>query len=187
MANAKGTAFITAVKFLRSQGERARSVLPEYLHDYLKVRILRALWYPEEDLLELIRAMAKLLPNPEAEAYRIMGEFTAQDHIEGAYAHLGLAGATDPAAIPRKAFTLWASMHDTGRFSMKLEGDEEAQVELEDFAVPSREMCTVVGGYLAGALGIAGLDDVRVEKKSCRTRGATRCLWRARWVLPPKP
>ena len=62
MARAKGTALIGAVKMLRKRKDEARALLPEALHRYLSVSVLPASWYPEEDLLKLIRALLEIMP-----------------------------------------------------------------------------------------------------------------------------
>ena len=83
MARAKGASLLGAVKWLRHDREAALRALPARLHPYLDARIQVASWYPEEDLLELIRALARILPANGADVYEQMGRFSARDQLAG--------------------------------------------------------------------------------------------------------
>jgi hypothetical protein len=181
MAKAKGTTLISSVKFLRQHRDAARALLPEALHRYLEERVIPTSWYPETDLLELIRATARLVPGAGADVFETMGRITAREHLEGTYAHL-VDGKGDPLSIPSRAFALWASQHDSGRITALLEGPDRVRIDVVDFAIPSREMCAVVGGYVVETLRLAGLPAPRGEKLCCRLDGADRCSWRCVWV-----
>src|SRR4029453_12144455 len=74
MGRAKGIALLDAVKFLRARRDDAGDVLAPELHKYLDEQIGTSSWYPEEDLVALIRAVAKLLPGPIDRALMMMGE-----------------------------------------------------------------------------------------------------------------
>jgi hypothetical protein len=50
-----------------------------------------------------------------------------------------------------------------------------------DFAVPSREFCTINGGYVGATFEISGCQDVRVQKLSCCVDGAAECVWQVTW------
>jgi hypothetical protein len=175
VAKAKGSTLIGAVKFLRRRRDEASALLPERLQHYLSERISEAAWYPEEDLLELVRATAKLIPGPAAETFALMGRATAQAHQEGVYAHLLEGGAT-----PAAGFALWSTMHDTGRLRTTREAPRRLRIDLVDYALPSREMCAIVGAYIEESLRMGGVS-ARVEKLECRVAGAGCCRWRCNW------
>jgi hypothetical protein len=179
MAKAKGSALVEAVRFLRRQREAARQVLPEALHPYLETRIQLAAWYPEEDLLGLIRALAKLLPGDPREALVAAGQATARQQSEGIYAHL-LGPAEDRLSLARRGFALWASQHDSGRLAIAFQGEGVVEVELRDYALPSPEMCLILEGYIDGMLRFAGLGVEGVAKDCCRVGGAATCRWTVR-------
>ncbi len=183
MAKAKGSTLLGVVKYLRREGEAARKVLPEALHPYLEKRISPASWYPEEDWLELVRAQAKLVRNPDGNVFETIGRWAVREHAEGVYTHL-LTGNTDSLALPRRLFALWASQHDTGRFVLTLEGENLARVDLVGYALPSAEMCQLLRGYLSEILRFAGLRNPTAEKSHCRLSGAERCSWRCTWEKP---
>jgi len=179
MANAKGTALVDAVKFLRSQREAARKVLPEALHGYLTERISEGRWYPEEHLLELLRAMVQLIPKPRTETLELLGRASARIHLDGVYEHL--APTSDRLAIPRRVFALWSTMHDTGRMSAHPLGETGMRLELADYALPSREMCTLLCGYHLEAFRDSGLPGLAVAEADCRCNGAALCAWEVSW------
>jgi hypothetical protein len=186
MAKAKGTTLLALVKFLRSQREAARAALPARLQHYLDDRIHVSSWYPEQDLLDLARVVGPMLGKTVADPYDVMGRVCARDHMEGAYAHL-FTGIGDPLALAPRAFALWATMHDSGRLESTPDPPDAVRVELVDFALPSREMCAIVGGYLAETLRLVGFVAERAEELSCRLEGAPRCSWRCRVAAGPKP
>jgi hypothetical protein len=175
MAKAKGTTLIGAVKFLRSRREEARRVLPEHLQHYLDETISTSAWFPENDLLGLIRAMLELISGPADETLEMMGRATARMHQEGVYAHLLEHGPTR-----NTTFALWSSQHDTGTLTVTEEGPCVNRVDLVDYATPSPEMCAIVGAYVNETIRMGGLN-AKTEEVACRRSGAERCSWRCTW------
>jgi hypothetical protein len=184
MANAKGASLVAAVKWLRRERAAALRALPERLHHYLEKQIQLASWYPEEDLLEVIRAVARTLPAAAAaDHYEQMGRFSAREQLSGVYRHLLEGG--DQFSLPRRGLVLWQSQHDSGRLAMTMEGPGVARVEIVDFALPSRELCGVLRGYTAEMFAMADLEVLTVAESACRLDGADRCAWRIRWAPEP--
>lgn len=175
MGKAKGTTLVGAVKFLRSRRDDAVDVLPAELHHYLGETIYPASWYPEEDLLELIRAVAKLMPGSERETYTLMGQMSARSHGEGVYSHLLEGGASRSGG-----FALWSSMHDTGRIDTERAGRRDLIVHLVDYGSPSREMCLLTEAYVLETLRMGGAAP-KSEKLACQLDGGDRCSWRCTW------
>jgi hypothetical protein len=182
MAKAKGTTIVGAVKFLRGRRAEALRLLDPRLHPYLDERIFPTSWYPERDLLELIRAVARLLPLPEARAFEEMGRQTAREHSEGVYAHL--AGG-DALQIGRRAFALWSSQHDTGRMSMERTGPGSARAEVLDFGHPSRELCAIVRGYMLETFRASGIANPQGREVACCCQGDPACAWEFTWQAAP--
>ena len=183
MASAKGASLLGAVKWLRRDRAAALRALPARLHHYLEKRIQVASWYPEEDLLELIRAVARTLPAGGGDVYEQMGRFSAREQLAGVYRHLLEGG--DQFSLPRRGLVLWQSQHDSGRLGMTIEGPGSARIDVVDFALPSRELCGVLRGYTAEMFAMAELKGLDVEKATCRLDGAERCSWRVRWTPVP--
>jgi predicted hydrocarbon binding protein len=177
-AQTKGTNLIDMVKFLRSKRDEARALLPERLHHYLEQQLNVAAWYPEEDLIALVRALARLLPGSKEDALARIGRLNARMHLQGTYAHL-LEGV-EPAMLPIRAVALWKTMHDTGEFRLAVEADH-AEAGLARFGHPSAEMCTMLGAYLSELFELAGVRDAKVEEVACCRRGSRDCRWRIEW------
>lgn len=174
MAKVKGTNLMAAVKLLRRHREHALGSLPAALHHYLDVRILPTDWYPEQDLVALLRAMAPLLRDAGADPFELMGRAALREHIDGVYEHL-LKG--ERRSLARRVATLWQTQHDTGRLAMIEQGPGRARWELTGYAQPSREMCGTIRGYVLEALTAVGFSDVRIAKAQCALDGADRCAW----------
>jgi hypothetical protein len=183
MAKAKGAALVGAVRWLRQNREAALRALPARLHPYLENRVQVASWYPEEDLLELIRAIARTLPAGTGDVYEQMGRFSAREQLAGVYRHLLEGG--DQFSLPRRGLVLWQSQHDSGRLAMTIEGPGTARIEIVDYAAPSREMCAILLGYTAEMFALAGMQQASVRKTACRIDGADRCSWRCTWNPAP--
>lgn len=178
MAKTKGTNLIGAVKFLRRNREAARAALAPALHHYLEERVLPTSWYPEEDLVALLRAMAPLLGDAPGNAYELMGRATLREHLDGVYERL-LKG--DRLTLARRVSTLWQMQHDSGRLTLTGTGPETARYELEGYGHPSREMCATIQGYLHEALVAAGFGSVEIRKSRCTLDGDPRCEWECAW------
>jgi hypothetical protein len=175
MGRAKGIAILDAVKYLRARRDEAREVLPESLRHYLDEEVSRAAWYPETDLVELIRGVAKLLPGPVDRALMMMGE-------RGARAQTVVYGdLIKGIQSTSRTFALWSTQHDTGEMRSEMESANRVRVDLVGFADTSREFCLVLGGYIAGTLAINGITDGSVQKVSCCLWGDSLCSWRGTW------
>jgi hypothetical protein len=177
-AKTKGTNLVDMVKFLRSQREAALALLPAHLHAYLETPLSVAAWYPEADMIELVKVLAQLLPGGEEEPLVRIGRLNARMHLQGTYAHL--IEDARPEALPIRAVALWRSMHDTGEFRLAFEGDG-AEARLAGYGHPTAEMCTMLGAYLLELFTLAGVQGVKVSESSCCRAGAPECRWRIEW------
>ena len=184
MARIKGTAMLNAVKFLRANfKDKARQVLPPELHKYLDTRVLPSSWYPEEENLALIRALARLLkenvPGVGDDVYALMGRTVAQADLSSFYASLIRPG--DPEETLKRAQVTWRMYHDTGTFQVGIHGPGRARVELSDYGLPSSEMCSLLKGFHEQMVAMAGAREVSSEEIACRNRGDRTCVWEMRW------
>ena len=130
MAKVKGAAIVDSVRFLRRHKDEARKHLPPALHHYLAERVLAASWYPEEDLVPLVRAMARIQGESDARFFEKAGRLSARAHAQGIYRHLA---AGDRDSLTRRALVLWGSQHDTGVMEMEVESSGKVRVALRDF------------------------------------------------------
>ena len=181
MAKTKGTTLVSLVRFLRSQRERALAALPADAHPYLNETIQPSSWYPEQDLLTLLRGMLDLLPGDRERTLETLGATVAREHLEGVYRHLR---TDDTDTLARRSVALWASQHDSGSFEILVEAPGRGRFEVRDYALPPREMCSIFRGYFAETLRVAGAVDVVVEKQTCVLRGSDACVWAVTWTEP---
>jgi hypothetical protein len=177
MAKAKGTTLSGMVRFLRRHREQAKKVLAPDLHGYLEERILESRWYPEEHFLALVDAMVSLMPGARENNLEALGATAAREHLEGIYAHLGGDGKS---AVPSttRAFALWSSQHDTGRFEVKRIGAGEVEMIIRDYGHPSPQMCSIFKGYCAELIRVEGARSVVATKRECVRHGGAHCSWR---------
>jgi len=175
VANAKGTVVIGLVKALRRNKEKARQALPQNLLHYLEERIVVASWYPLEDYVALLRAVGKVLHNPNGNTYLEMGRSAARDHMEGTYSRL------KKTVSRQAAFTLLTSMYDTGEMRVLERAPGRALVEWQNFALPTREVCETFTGYQAQRMEMQGFEDVAVRHIRCRADGQPSCRWDLSW------
>jgi hypothetical protein len=177
MAKAKGTTVLGVVRFLRRHREQAKQLLPPDFHAYLEERVLESRWYPEEHLLVLVDAMVSLMPGSRERNLEALGATAAREHLEGIYSHLSGEGkAMVPSAT--RAFALWSSQHDTGRFEVKPIKAGEVEMIIRDFAHPSAQMCSIFTGYCAELIRFEGARHVVATKYGCVREGAPHCTWR---------
>lgn len=178
MAKAKGVSLIDMVKFLRSKREVAAPLMPEKLRHYLDEQINVAKWYPEEDMIGLVRVLVHFLPAASESSLRQIGRLNARQHIAGAYAHL--FGDVDLSVLPMRARVLWKAMHDTGDLQMSV-GDGEATVELPGYGYPNAEMCEMIQSYLEELFLAGGLEKVEIAKRTCCLEGDPVCRYAVSW------
>jgi len=178
MANAKGMSLIDMVKFLKSRRGETAALLPAELQHYLEETINIASWYPEKDMIGLVKVVARLLPASGEDPLVTIGRLNARHHMAGAYRHL-FDGA-DLARVPLRAVTLWRAMHDTGDLRVTLE-EGEARVDVTDYGYPTREMCTMVAAYTEELFSAAGAKNVGSQERACRLDGDSACCYRIFW------
>ena len=184
MARIKGVSMLNAVKALRGEKEKARQLLPQHLHCYLDERIMVSGWYPEEDQLELIRALAQVLPASGTDVYEFMGRFTAQHDLAGLYGHMLRPG--DPEGTLRRAAAIWQSYHDSGRLTVAFTGPGMARLTITGYGLPSSEMCRLLLGWYGELVRITGAHDVEIAEMQCRNRNDPACVWEVKWK-PEEP
>jgi len=175
---------LNCVKFLRANfKEQALELLPPELHKYLHDRILVSSWYPEEDNLALIRVLARIMeknvPDAGDDVYGYMGRVVAKADFSTVYANL--IRSNDPQATLGRGLIAWRMYHDTGSFSVTIQGPGRARVDLSDYGLPSKEMCSLLKGFHEQMLVMAGAQEVSSKEVNCRNRGDRTCAWEIRW------
>ena len=176
---------LNAVRALRTiDKKRAHELLPAHLHKYLgDERILPVAWYPEADMLEMNRALAKLMrqamPGGTLEQTFVhMGQQVSRIDLSGVYASMLRSRPLRETADQLSA--AWKQYHDTGSLDVSLE-PKRARFELRDYGLPSRELCWIQRGWFLGYIELLGSSALDVTESQCRNRGAASCVWNAKW------
>lgn len=183
-AHVKGTIMIEVLKYLRYHKEESRKVLPEQLQHYLSSRALATSWHPEEDYLELMRAIVELRPVPPEDATLGPWESAARASTvryfdTGPYRALIRKG--DPGRTLASLNAIWRLQHDTGGFEVLSEADNRAHMTLLDYAVNPGDSCALVQGMLWGLIHYSRGSNIELEHSDCRVKGASACAWAAAW------
>lgn len=171
MARVKGSIMLPLVRGLRAGVPDARKAMPAHLHHYLDERIIVSEWYPEEDHLELLQFLGRATG---VQSFVPMGHYLAQFELNGVYK---LALHEGDAMRTLRAFVkLWPQNHDTGELEL---GERRGGVKytLTDYALPSREICEIITGYIAEGIRMSIDQTVRVAHTRCRANGAPACIW----------
>ncbi len=176
MGKTKGSTVLTPVKLLRGRRAEALGALAPELHHYLDERIVVASWYPEGDVIALVKACAAILPIP-GDIYETMGAAGAKGHLEGIYAHL--LGRD----LNARAHTLWKTQHDSGELSVSATTPDSATYTLSGWDHASREYCQLLGAYFVEVHRLDGAAEPSVVHPRCRASGAEACVWTVRWRL----
>lgn len=178
MANAKGSVLVGPVKYLRKRRDAALALLaPEHAH-YLDTEIRLSSWYPEQDLVALVRAVAQLMSYRPEEAIEAMGAAGAHEHA-GVYGDL-LRTLESTSSV----FALWSSQHDSGELRGIFDTPTTARVRLIGFDSPSDVNCLLCRGYIRGVLAANGFEDISIEKPRCVLQDDPHCEWRLSWRNP---
>lgn len=159
------------VKGLRASVPDARALLPASLHRYLDERIIVSEWYPEEDHLMILQVLGKATG---VVSFVPMGTYLAQFELSGVYRvalHKGDAMRTLRAFV-----TLWPQNHDTGSLEL-VDRPGGVTYNLSDYAIPAREICEIITGYVTEGIRMSIDRTVRVAHTRCRATGAPKCVW----------
>jgi uncharacterized protein (TIGR02265 family) len=178
MAKLKGTFFQNTVKALRRHGAAARGAVSEPLRHYLDARILTSSWYPEEEHLELLRALVQLGPNRHR-AWEELGRVSAERDMGTVYKALFRPG--DPAGSFERLRAVWALGHDTGSLEPQLLSPGSGRLHLRDYPLVSEELCRLNTAFFATVLRQAGAKHADARHTHCRGRGDGACSWELRW------
>lgn len=176
MAKIKGTAISTVVRLLKEQGSLAE--IPEPLKPYLEERVLVASWYPEEDFLSLLRALAQSRPSAEKDSWLWMGRSMA--HVDLLQIYSSMVQKGSPMGTLQRLPRLWRLYHNSGRADVGQLDPSRAQIQVADYAYADEDFCRWMKGYIAEMLKIGGARSVQV--KSLRTGTLDKpARWLAQW------
>lgn len=85
-----------------------------------------------------------------------------------------------PAAMLKKAATIWSTIHSHGVLSVVEQSEGSARVRLTDF--PSEEAnCSRITGWMEGLGALTGVQNTKVFHGLCMTRHDPACEWLVTW------
>src|SRR5581483_3828949 len=179
----RGTILRSLVRFVQNeltpaQYQDALSALPASDRELIE----ELATFPRERVPEFV------LNRRTAEAARAMGE-----EREPFGRRAGRAEITDavgvyrffflvatPAAMLRKAPSLWASVHSHGRMTVHQQQSAAARIRLANF--PSEPAhCARLAGWFEGAGEMSGAHGAQIVHDVCMMRGGADCQWLLTW------
>jgi hypothetical protein len=188
--NAKGTVLLPAVKSLRFYPGGRESVPPP-LKPYVEKRILAANWYPEEDYVALLAALAPVLERNRSQigswpagvsVWEFIGRSAAEQYATGTYKSLFRQGDVQGSLKNFRSF--WELRHDTGQTDLVISPEgTAAYLDIAGYAVVNKNHCKVIEGSIWGFLyhGGATADRISIRKSLCRADGDALCRWELGW------
>ncbi len=178
MARIKGANLVDVVKGLRKLGSQGRAALPAHLTHYLDDRILMSSWYPEHEVLELMRIYVNLTSPGKPEAWEFIGRLSAHVQMRDTYKHL--LESREPARIVKHANVIWQSHHDTGEVTVEMSDEPLAYLTLRGHQALCSEWCAIMAGYCAGMIEAAGAKNPRCRLASCDFK-VKMARWKLSW------
>lgn len=181
MVRVRGIAFIGCVQFVRDgygpeAHRRVVDALPDGPRATFAAPLRDAVWKPLDELVVYAGTARELLAPEDETFYARLGFRSGTvERSEGGFLPMV---ADVPTAI-RLAPVLWRSLYDTGRMSLRADGDCRAVAEVSDFPT-TRALCQANCAALAGLL-TSETRAVRTRELRCVLDGAASCEWEVTW------
>lgn len=177
----KGSVLVHFVKALRHYREESERVLPERLHRYLDQKILVSEWYPDDEFIELIAAMAKVLPAAARrdDLWEWIGAQGAEANLgRGVYA--ALVRPNDPIRTLQRYPAIWRMHHDSGEAKVRVISERRVELEVRHHLLRHEGFRRLQSGYSGKIAELAGAGAPTV---SLRTEGSPVrvAIWDIAW------
>jgi predicted hydrocarbon binding protein len=184
VALTKGIGFANVRAFVTERhGESAWSTVVESLEPE-EQQVLQSIvpvgWYDLALYAKLIRRVDAQLGGGNLHLVLALGRFEAERDLTTIHQFFLKFFRTSYAVEQTPKY--WSRFHDTGVWTMRVEGDRALTGSLADWGVVDAALCRELVGYLARTLELVGARDVRLDHPQCRARGAARCEFKARWL-----
>lgn len=174
----KGSAVVHAVRALRHFRAKSEATLPRRLHKYLDTQILVSQWYPDDDFLELLEGLTRVLPTMPGDVWAWIGAQAAESNFAGVYAALVRPG--DPAATLRRYPRIWRMHHDAGEAIVRQEEAGRGELEISHHMVEHEGFCRVESGHVIKLLQLAGAESVKASYRAVATPRSP-AIWDVAW------
>lgn len=182
-ATTKGTILRSLLKFITSdltpeQYGRALAVLPPADRQTIEQGSILPTQKVSEFTLNRLTVAAANAKGESLDSFgRRAGRAEMSDAV-GVYRFLTVV--LTPAALLRKASTVWGAVHSHGKLTVENESKGSARVRLSDF--PSEEAhCARLSGWFERAGEMTGARSAKATHDVCMVRGAADCQWQLTW------
>lgn len=159
--------------------ELLRTHLDEESSRYINRSILATEWIPLRCLLEIDRAIAKVVGGKPEEVYRKLGHYSAFINLNGIYKRF-------IADEPHRFFVKCAILHEQyqnfGRSTYEKLGERAGRIKVDRYSEYSPIYCGSAVGYYEEALRLMKAPGpILVVEKTCQCWGQTGCLFELTW------
>jgi len=182
-ATTKGTILRSLVKFVQSelspqQQAAAYAALPAEDRHIVEQRTILASEKISEFTLNRLTVEAAKAKGEPLEAFgRRAGRAELADAI-GVYRFITMV--LTPAALLKKASTLWGTIHSHGQLLVDDQTPGSARIHLTGF--PSEPAhCARLTGWFLGAGEMTGAKNLHIVHNVCVCHGGTECQWQFSW------
>lgn len=136
-------------------------------------------WYDLGAYVHLIRAIDATLGAGDLLLLPVLGRYEAErdrSFVQGLFLRMA-----SPAWAVRMVAEYWGNFHDSGRWTVRREGEHLLHGVLEDIGVVDAALCAELTGYVARVMEFAGGKNVTMTHPACRARGAEACDFELSW------
>ena len=182
-ATTKGAVLRALLKFVESdltadEFNRATAALPEADQAIIRQPSILPSLKVSEFVLNRLTVEAARAKGEELESFaRRAGEAELRASV-GIYRFFTFV--LTPAAIVKKAATIWSTIHSHGALTVTESDRNRARVRLSDYpSEPSH--CARLTGWMEGLGLMTGVRNTKVVHGHCMTRGDRDCEWLVTW------
>jgi hypothetical protein len=136
-------------------------------------------WHPLEELTEFLVVLRRVVPDPNVGEE--VGAASARVNSRGVMLRLGMLLAR-PENVLRRAVTMWRQFNDAGELSLVKADEGGVEIVITGIPRTPRVFCDTITGWARELIVSAGGKNAVAKHVECRSTGAARCVWIARWA-----
>jgi hypothetical protein len=182
--NVKAQGVLNAARWIREQ--RGPEVLAEVLAQCsARTRAtvdagIAINWHPMEELVELLEAAERRIGTGDGEVSREIGAAGARTNL-GRPLFRAAFFLARPSTLMTRIAAAWNKYNDDGTMHVHEFDNAHMVIELRSIPQPNWFFCCTITGWVEEVARAFKLGHPVVEHSECRSRGGSRCLWRARF------
>ena len=136
-------------------------------------------WHPVIELVELVEKADEMLGRGDGRLAEHAGAEAARANTKGLFRFV--AHVATPEFLMRRIASMWRQFNDEGSMELLDIDDYACEIELKDLAETHAIFCSILTGWIREVTRAVGRVSPLVKHTQCRAKGATRCLWDAKW------